>query len=117
VEEFLSELFLAADLKLAACYWCPHHPDGKVEDLAFRCMCRKPEPGLLQMAAHEREIDLGASWLIAETSDDVEAARRAGCSVLRLGGGFDEAADAILAHRIGAPTRRRALHPIRSRPC
>ena len=100
VEQYLGELFLAADLKLAACYWCPHHPDGTIEELAFRCMCRKPEPGLLQMAAHEREIDLGESWLIAETPDDVEAGRRAGCSILRLDGGLDEAADAILARRV-----------------
>jgi len=117
VEQYLRELFLAEDLELAACYWCPHHPDGKIEELAFRCMCRKPEPGLLQMAAYERDIDLGESWLIAETPEDVEAGRRAGEPVAGLDGGLDKAADAILAHRIAPSKSRPSVAAVGPRAC
>ncbi|HET7094119.1 MAG TPA: HAD-IIIA family hydrolase, partial [Thermomicrobiales bacterium] len=26
---------------------CPHHPDGVIAELAIRCSCRKPMPGML----------------------------------------------------------------------
>jgi D-glycero-D-manno-heptose 1,7-bisphosphate phosphatase len=46
---------------------------------AVRCLCRKPQPGLLRQAAREREIDLAQSWLVGDILDDVEAGNRAGC--------------------------------------
>ncbi|HET9580925.1 MAG TPA: HAD family hydrolase [Usitatibacter sp.] len=84
VEEHLDDLFLAHGFRLAACYWCPHHPDGKVADYAFDCTCRKPMPGLLQAAAAEHGIDLSRSWIIGDILDDVEAGHRAGCRAILL---------------------------------
>ncbi len=59
-------------------YHCPHHPDGVIPELAIRCECRKPQPGLLLRAADELGIDLAASWMIGDILDDVEAGARAG---------------------------------------
>lgn len=84
IEERLDDLFLARGFKLAACYWCPHHPQGVVEDLAFECACRKPLPGLLQAAAAEHGVDLARSWLIGSDLDDIEAGKRAGCRTVLL---------------------------------
>ncbi len=84
VEEHLNDLFLAHGLRLTACYWCPHHPEGTVAEYAFACGCRKPMPGLLHAAAKEHGIDLAASWLIGDILDDVEAGRRAGCRTVLL---------------------------------
>jgi histidinol-phosphate phosphatase family protein len=84
VEEHLDDLFLAHGFRLADCYWCPHHPDGAVADYAFTCMCRKPMPGLMLVAAHEHQLDLGQSWLIGDILDDVEAGNRAGCRTVLL---------------------------------
>lgn len=89
VEEHLNDLFAARGFRLAACYWCPHHPEGTVADYAFVCSCRKPMPGLLHVAASEHGIDLGQSWLIGDTLDDVEAGRRAGCRTVLLDGDGD----------------------------
>jgi histidinol-phosphate phosphatase family protein len=85
VGEHLEDLFLAHGLKLAGCYWCPHHPQGTVPDYAFACTCRKPMPGLLHAAAAEHGLDLEASWMIGGAPDDVEAGRRAGCRTVLLG--------------------------------
>lgn len=52
--------------------YCPHRPDEN-------CGCRKPQPGLLLLAAQEMGIDLSASWLIGDAWSDMVAARRAGC--------------------------------------
>jgi D-glycero-D-manno-heptose 1,7-bisphosphate phosphatase len=71
---------LAADgVRVDAFYHCPHHPDGVVEALAVACDCRKPQPGMLQRAAHDLGLDLRASWLIGDILDDVEAGNRVGC--------------------------------------
>lgn len=63
-------------------YHCPHHPDGSVTKYAVDCGCRKPQPGLLRQAASEHEIDLGASWMIGDILNDVEAGNRAGCRTI-----------------------------------
>jgi D-glycero-D-manno-heptose 1,7-bisphosphate phosphatase len=84
VEEHLNDLFETHGFRLTDCYWCPHHPDGKVADYAFTCTCRKPMPGLLQAAAAEHGIDLASSWIIGDILDDVEAGKRAGCQAILL---------------------------------
>jgi D-glycero-D-manno-heptose 1,7-bisphosphate phosphatase len=57
-----------------AFYYCPHHPEGSVKELAVRCQCRKPEPGMLEQAAREWPIDLGGSFLIGDKDADITAA-------------------------------------------
>jgi D-glycero-D-manno-heptose 1,7-bisphosphate phosphatase len=75
----------AAGAPLDGVYHCPHHPDGAVAELAIRCPCRKPEPGLLARAATDLGIDLGASWMVGDAASDVEAGRRAGCRTVLVG--------------------------------
>ena len=63
-------------------YHCPHHPDGVIAELAVRCKCRKPEPGMLLRAAAEHNLDLERSWFVGDILDDVEAGNRAGCRTI-----------------------------------
>ena len=42
------------------------------------CECRKPKAGLLFRAAQELNLDLSASWLVGDTTVDLETARNAG---------------------------------------
>lgn len=55
-------------------YYCPHHPDGTVEQWAVRCACRKPGIGLLQQAAQEWPIDIAGSFMIGDKDSDMAAA-------------------------------------------
>jgi len=57
-----------------AFYYCPHHPEGIIKQLAVHCRCRKPSPGMLEQAAREWPIDTGASFLIGDRDDDLAAA-------------------------------------------
>jgi D,D-heptose 1,7-bisphosphate phosphatase len=63
-------------------YYCPHHPDagfeGERKELKIRCDCRKPGIGMIQKAAADLNIDLAQSWLIGDTTTDLQAARNAG---------------------------------------
>ena len=64
-------------------YFCPHHPDkgfaGERPAYKTVCSCRKPEPGLLLKAAKDFNIDLSESYMIGDSSRDVQAGHTAGC--------------------------------------
>lgn len=77
------DFLLGADgAYLNALYFCPHHPDmgfeGEVKSLKGPCDCRKPGTGLIDRACSELAIDRRSSWLIGDTTSDIEAGRRAG---------------------------------------
>ncbi len=52
--------------------YCPHKPDD-------RCDCRKPQPGMLKLAAQRWQIDLKQSVLIGDADTDILAATAVGC--------------------------------------
>lgn len=70
------------DVRLDGIYYCPHHPDGIVPELATACACRKPQPGMLFNAANDLQLDLLSSWFIGDILDDIEAGHRAGCRTI-----------------------------------
>lgn len=73
-------------------YYCPHHPRGTVAEYAKECVCRKPAPGLVDMACRDYSIDRGGSFLIGDKERDVECAERAGVTgILYAGGSLMEA--------------------------
>jgi D-glycero-D-manno-heptose 1,7-bisphosphate phosphatase len=68
------------EASLDGMYYCPHHPDDG-------CACRKPEPGMLQLAAEELGIDLPSSYMVGDKADDIGAVHRvAGKGILVLTG-------------------------------
>jgi D-glycero-D-manno-heptose 1,7-bisphosphate phosphatase len=76
-----------AGAHLDAIYFCPHHPDARLDQYRQRCSCRKPEPGMLLKAAKDWDLELGASFLVGDRFVDIETAHRAGArGVLVLSG-------------------------------
>jgi len=71
----IQELLLVDGAHIDAFYYCPHHPDGAIKELAIRCRCRKPAPGMLEQAARDWPIDLSRSFFIGDKDDDMAAAR------------------------------------------
>ncbi len=67
----LRRLLHDAGASLDAIYVCPHHPDE-------RCLCRKPETGMVDQAVRELGIDLSRSYLIGDHAKDMELAKRVG---------------------------------------
>ena len=111
---------LAAELarfgvRLDGVYFCPHHPDGVIPELAVRCECRKPQPGMLVQAAADLDLDLERSWFVGDILDDVEAGCRAGCRTILVDLGT-ESAPAAPARTPDYPARstRHALRLIRA---
>ncbi len=63
--------------KIDGIYYCPHHPDGKVEAYKRSCECRKPKLGMLERAAAELHLDLKRSYIVGDRYTDIEFAHRA----------------------------------------
>jgi len=72
-------------------YFCPHHPDkgfpNEIIELKGDCNCRKPEPGLIDKACNDLGIGRHDSWMVGDTTADVEAGRRAGLRTVLLRSG------------------------------
>jgi histidinol-phosphate phosphatase family protein len=73
-------------------YACPHHPDkgfaGEVAALKMNCRCRKPGIGMLERAQHELNTDFSQSWMIGDTTTDIETAHRAGVKSILVETGY-----------------------------
>jgi histidinol-phosphate phosphatase family protein len=78
-------------------YLCPHHPDkgfaGERPELKITCGCRKPGIGMIKRAVADLNVDLAQSWLIGDTTTDVQTARNAGLRsiLVRTGAGGRDA--------------------------
>ncbi len=57
-------------------YFCPHHP------LVGKCLCRKPDSGMLEKALSKYRIDRSKSLMIGDTERDMQAAEKAGIKSL-----------------------------------
>jgi len=55
-----------------------------------KCLCRKPQPGMLLQAAKRWNIDLGESTMVGDRRSDIEAGRTAGCYSIFIDHGYDE---------------------------
>lgn len=64
-----------------AFYFCPHHPD-----FTGPCRCRKPEPGMLEDAIREFDLDPAQCILFGDKAWDVEAGERCGIQGVLIGG-------------------------------
>jgi D-glycero-D-manno-heptose 1,7-bisphosphate phosphatase len=87
VEQRIQELLEPSGVAIDAFYYCPHLPQAPNVRYDVRCLCRKPQPGLLRQAAREWQVELDQSWLVGDILDDVEAGNRAGCRTVLVDNG------------------------------
>lgn len=67
---------------LDAVKYCPHHPDKGYpeENPAYKipCHCRKPDIGMIEECAKQFNIDLSRSWMVGDTTIDIQTGVNAG---------------------------------------
>ncbi len=81
---------------------CMHHPTIST------CECRKPKPGMLIEIADALALDRSASWMVGDTTTDVEAGVAAG---MRTGLVFDPKRCELCPLRNGPALRPDAAAP------
>ncbi|OGG58858.1 hypothetical protein A2765_00565 [Candidatus Kaiserbacteria bacterium RIFCSPHIGHO2_01_FULL_56_24] len=70
LNEYLRKELKKGGVTLDAAYTCPHRFGAK-------CPCRKPCLGLIEAAQEDFKIDMTRSWLIGDTTRDMETGKRA----------------------------------------
>lgn len=71
----------ALGVPIARVATCLHHPEGGEggdPSLVMACACRKPAPGLILELIAALDLDPDHTWMIGDTTSDIEAAERAG---------------------------------------
>jgi histidinol-phosphate phosphatase family protein len=68
--------------RIDAVYTCPHRYVEGRED-----RCRKPEPGLIEQAQADFSIDMSGSWLVGDTTRDMETGKRLGLKTILVATG------------------------------
>lgn len=62
--------------------FCPHHPDkgypAENPDYKVPCHCRKPDIGMIEECAEKFNIDLSQSWMVGDTTVDIQTGINAG---------------------------------------
>lgn len=74
----LLDRLAAQQVKITDIYYCPHH--HTIE----KCLCRKPEPLMLEKAMARYGIDPERSWFIGDKESDMAAGRAAGVKTLLI---------------------------------
>ena len=92
-EEQLLEMnqYLTEETGVDAVYYCPHHPEGKVEMYRKLCSCRKPGTGLFEAACRDFEIDMEHSYMAGDRAGDILAGKGAGLRTILLESGYGTA--------------------------
>ena len=89
-------------------FFCPHHPEvghaGEIQELKTSCPCRKPQPGLIQKAVSQHNVDVASSIYVGDSDRDRDLALLVGLRYIHVGSvsklgdffrEFPESSDAI----------------------
>lgn len=71
-----------------AVYYCPHHPEGKIEKYRKVCHCRKPGIGLFKAALDKFDIDMARSFMVGDRAGDILAGQNAGVRTILVESGY-----------------------------
>jgi mannose-1-phosphate guanylyltransferase/phosphomannomutase len=73
-------------------FHCPHHPNdfgpNSIKSLVTDCKCRKPNTGMLETAIEKYDIDRNGSWMVGDSTTDIEAGAAAGLKTILVKTGY-----------------------------
>lgn len=78
----------ASEARLDAFYYCPHHPESALEAYRKKCQCRKPQAGMLEEAAKRFNVDLKSSYVVGDSTRDMEMGFNAGSRTVLVMTGY-----------------------------
>jgi D-glycero-D-manno-heptose 1,7-bisphosphate phosphatase len=84
IHELMTESLRSQGAWLDAIYYCAHHPDYGSPPYRLDCDCRKPRPGLAEMAARDFNLDLNRCYIIGDRHRDIEAGHAVGARGIML---------------------------------
>ena len=88
------------EVPLKGILYCPHHPQAEIEAYRRNCCCRKPNPGLLSLAANNDGIALTKSYVVGDKLLDIQAGKNVGAKTILVLTGYGK----VESQRIAPPT-------------
>ncbi len=88
-----------------AAYYCPHHADHGFHPYRKDCNCRKPNPGMLQKAIHDHQIDPALSFMIGDKLTDIEAAKRINLKAFLVRTGYGQKEEKEISEKMHTPDK------------
>ena len=77
LDSYIKKILKKHGIIIKETFYCPHHPEAKIEKYKQECSCRKPKTGMLDRAFSKYEIDKSSSFLIGDKLTDIEAGKSA----------------------------------------
>lgn len=81
IHQRMIELLEAEGVSLDGIYFCPHRPEEE-------CTCRKPQPGLLHLAAEKIGFDPQSCFVIGDKASDIELGKQVEATTFLLRTGY-----------------------------
>ena len=79
LHNWLRETLAREGADVAGIYYCPHHPEARIEAYRRKCGCRKPGLDLFYKAASDLGLDIDRSIAVGDRVRDLEICRHSGC--------------------------------------
>jgi D-glycero-D-manno-heptose 1,7-bisphosphate phosphatase len=87
LHDWMQEQLAAEGAFIDAFYFCPYHPNARVERFRSDHADRKPNPGMIFRALADMQIDKDRSFLIGDKESDIKCAENAGIDGFLFTGG------------------------------
>ncbi len=87
------DYFRVRGIEFAAVEYCPHHPEGVVEQYRMICGCRKPAPGMAEKVL--KLLGAPAScriWVVGDKMSDILMGKRLRAETILVATGYGEEA-------------------------
>lgn len=78
LHSWLIKTLIKKGIRIDKIYYCPHM-------LVARCVCRKPEIGMILRAQKEFDLDLSKSWVVGDNKSDVLTGKKANLKTIFIG--------------------------------
>lgn len=85
LDNWLKRRLAEEKIEITGTYYCPHHPEAKVEEYRRVCTCRKPGLGMFRQAVKEYNIDLSQSYAIGDKIRDLAICDVSDCQGYLIG--------------------------------
>jgi D-glycero-D-manno-heptose 1,7-bisphosphate phosphatase len=99
IHQRMADLLAVHDVTLVQVYSSFYHAKAKQACHRENAHLRKPEPGMITLAAAEHGIDLSCSWMIGDRASDIEAGIAAGTKTILVTTGHGQITKRELAGR------------------
>ncbi|MBF0276030.1 MAG: HAD-IIIA family hydrolase [Nitrospinae bacterium] len=82
IEADFKAFMLKNNIHFKGIYYCHHHPNGAIPELAVTCKCRKPSPFFIEKAVEKYDIDVSNAWMVGDCGLDVMTGKNAGIKTI-----------------------------------